>query len=194
MAVDLKTGDMLWAFQADENDVFMGGCNPVPSDACPQPNGPDLDISVPPVLKTLPNGKRVLIAGTKRGHVFALDPDDRGKLLYRVLASTGAPPPATAPTGRGGGGGTIVWGGAADDQARLWSLPECGTDRASIGHRRTRLELCRSARAAGATSVQLQQLFRGLCLRHPLQECFMPSLPQTESNSGNTTRPRTRRP
>jgi hypothetical protein len=33
-------------------------------------------------FETLPNGKRVLIAGTKRGHVFALDPDDRGKLLY----------------------------------------------------------------------------------------------------------------
>jgi polyvinyl alcohol dehydrogenase (cytochrome) len=36
MAVDLKSGDMLWAFQADENDVFMGGCTPAnPSDACP---------------------------------------------------------------------------------------------------------------------------------------------------------------
>ncbi len=40
MAVDLKTGDMLWAFQADENDVFMGGCNARHrSDACPNPMG-----------------------------------------------------------------------------------------------------------------------------------------------------------
>src|SRR5688572_24306360 len=121
MAVDLKTGDLLWAFQADENDVFMGGCNgPNRSEACPTPMGPDLDIGNPPILKTLPNGKRVLIAGTKRGHVFALDPDNNGALLYRVLASTGAPVPAAPPEGgrggRGGGGGTIVWGGAADDQ------------------------------------------------------------------------------
>lgn len=120
MAVDLKSGDLLWSFQADENDVFMGGCNgPVRSDACPNPNGPDLDIGNPPILKMLPNGKRVLIAGTKRGHVFALDPDNNGALLYRVLASTGAAAPTTPPAGgpRGGrGGGTIVWGGAADDQ------------------------------------------------------------------------------
>jgi polyvinyl alcohol dehydrogenase (cytochrome) len=80
--------------------------------------GPDLDIGNPPILKTLPNGKRVLIAGTKRGHVFALDPDDRGKLLFRVLASTGAPAPTAPPPGggRGGGGGSVVWGGSADDQ------------------------------------------------------------------------------
>jgi polyvinyl alcohol dehydrogenase (cytochrome) len=119
MAVDIKSGDLLWAFQADENDVFMGGCNGAQrSDACPTPMGPDLDIGNPPILKTLPNGKRVLIAGTKRGHVFALDPDDNGKLLYRVLASTGAPAPTAPPAGggRGGGGGSIVWGGTADDQ------------------------------------------------------------------------------
>ena len=120
MAVDLKSGDLLWSFQADENDVFMGGCGPATdpnrSLACPTPNGPDLDISVPPVLKTLPGGKRILISATKRGHVFGLDPDNGGKLLFRVLASTGAPPPANAPAGRGGGGGTIIWGGAADDQ------------------------------------------------------------------------------
>ena len=115
MAVDLKSGDLLWAFQADENDVFMGGCGGAErSEACPSPMGPDLDISVPPVLKTLPNGKRVLISATKRGHVFALDPDDRGKLLYRVLATTGAPPPTDAPRGRGGA--SISWGGTADDQ------------------------------------------------------------------------------
>ena len=118
MAVDLNSGDLLWAYQADEGDVFMGGCNgPERSEACPNPNGPDLDIGNPPILKTLPNGKRVLIAGTKRGHVFALDPDNNGALLYRVLATTGAPPPPVQPgRGRGGGGGSIVWGGTADDQ------------------------------------------------------------------------------
>src|SRR5262249_22293449 len=110
----------LWTYQADANDIFMGNCGaPNSGEQCPQPNGPDLDIANSPILKTLPNGKRVLVVGTKRGHVIALDPDNQGSVVYRVLASTGNPPPAGAVAGGRGGagsGGTIVWGGAADDQ------------------------------------------------------------------------------
>jgi polyvinyl alcohol dehydrogenase (cytochrome) len=117
MAVDINTGRLLWWYTADPNDVFMGGCGgrggETRSAACPIPNGPDLDIGNSPILKTLPDGRRVLLAGTKNNHVFALDPDNNGALLFRVLASTGAPPPAQT-GGRGRGG--IVWGGAADDQ------------------------------------------------------------------------------
>jgi polyvinyl alcohol dehydrogenase (cytochrome) len=119
MAVDINTGKTLWAYQADANDIFMGGCGqPTSGEQCPNPNGPDLDIANSPILKSLPGGRRVLLVGTKRGHVIALDPDNNGAVLYRVLASTGAPAPATPPAGggRGGGGGSIVWGGAADDQ------------------------------------------------------------------------------
>jgi polyvinyl alcohol dehydrogenase (cytochrome) len=113
MAVDINTGKTLWVYQADENDVFMGGCGGQnKSEICPMPNGPDLDIGNPPILKTLPGGKRVLLAGTKRGHIFALDPDNRGALLYRVLASNGT---AVSEVGIGARGGNIVWGGAADD-------------------------------------------------------------------------------
>jgi len=111
MAVNIKTGEFLWAYQATENDVFMGGCNgPVKSEACPDPMGPDMDIGNSPILKTLPGGKRVLIAGTKGGDVFGLDPDDNGKLLYRI--NVGGAPVGT----NRGGRGSIVWGGAADDQ------------------------------------------------------------------------------
>lgn len=123
IAVDIATGKVVWSYQADEKDVFMGGCNgAVKSEACPNPMGPDLDIGNSPILKALPGGKRVLIVGTKRGHVIALDPDNKGAVVYRVLSTTGAPPPAAAAdaprggAGRGGGGGSIVWGGAADDQ------------------------------------------------------------------------------
>jgi polyvinyl alcohol dehydrogenase (cytochrome) len=111
MAVNINSGEFLWAYQATENDVFMGGCNgPIKSEACPTPMGPDMDIGNSPILKTLPNGKRVLISGTKGGDVFGLDPDNKGALLFRVNVG-GAPVGANR-----GGRGSIVWGGAVDDQ------------------------------------------------------------------------------
>jgi polyvinyl alcohol dehydrogenase (cytochrome) len=113
MAVDINTGKLLWSYQAHENDVFMGGCTagPTRSDACPSPMGPDLDIGNSPILKVLPNGRRVLMTGTKTGEVFGLDPDNKGSLLYRV-PGVPASPAATGGPGRG----NIVWGGAADNQ------------------------------------------------------------------------------
>src|SRR5712671_903505 len=128
VAIDLKTGKLLWTYQADANDVFMGGCGSPRSEACPTPNGPDLDIGNSPILKTLPGGKRVLLTGTKRGHLIALDPDNKGALLYRVTANNGAAvvPSAAPPAGRGGGGGSIVWGGAADAQNAYYGLGGTG--------------------------------------------------------------------
>jgi polyvinyl alcohol dehydrogenase (cytochrome) len=121
MAVDMNTGTRLWTYQATENDVFMGGCNGANrSEACPTPMGPDMDIGNSPILKTLPNGKRVLIAGTKSGDVFALDPDRDGALLYRINA-------IGSPTGGGRGGrASIVWGGAADNQLAYYGLGGAG--------------------------------------------------------------------
>jgi polyvinyl alcohol dehydrogenase (cytochrome) len=78
--------------------------------------GPDMDIGNSPILKTLPNGKRVLLGGTKSADIFALDPDNGGALLYRINATGG-------PTGGGRGGrGSIVWGGAADDRHAYYGL------------------------------------------------------------------------
>ena len=121
MAVDLDTGTLLWSYQATEGDVFMGGCNgPNRSEACPDPMGPDMDIGNSPVLTTLPNGRRLVIAGTKGAEVFALDPDNKGALVYRVSA-TGAP------AGRGRGGrGSIVWGGATGDSQLYYALGGAG--------------------------------------------------------------------
>jgi polyvinyl alcohol dehydrogenase (cytochrome) len=110
MAVDIDTGKMLWAYQATEDDVFMGGCNGAQkSEACPEKLGPDMDIGNSPILVTAGSGKRVLLGGTKAADVFALDPDRGGALLYRVNPS-GATPGANPRFG----GASIVWGGAAD--------------------------------------------------------------------------------
>jgi polyvinyl alcohol dehydrogenase (cytochrome) len=123
MAVDINTGKLLWSYQAHENDVFMGGCNgPNRSDACPSPMGPDLDIGNSPILKALPNGRRVLMTGTKTGEVFGLDPDNNGALLYRVPGIPGAGPTATGGRGRG----NIVWGGAVDNQNAYYGVGAMG--------------------------------------------------------------------
>src|SRR6266853_333499 len=121
MAIDLDTGKYLWSYQATETDVFMGGCNGANvSEACPKPMGPDMDIGNSPILKSLPNGKRVLIAGTKSADIFALDPDDNGKLLYRIH-------PLGQPLNGGGRGrSSIVWGGAADDALVYYGIGGAG--------------------------------------------------------------------
>src|SRR5215467_13668324 len=121
MAIDLDTGKYLWSYQTTENDVFMGGCNGSNrSEACPNPMGPDMDIGNSPILKTLPNGKRVLLAGTKSADVVALDPDNNGALLYRINAA------GAAAGGNRGGRGSIVWGGAIDDQFAYYGAGAAG--------------------------------------------------------------------
>src|SRR5258706_12090325 len=78
--------------------------------------GPDMDIGNSPMLKTLANGKRVLIAGTKSADIFALDPDDNGKLLYRIH------PLGLPLNGNGRGRASIVWGGAIDNQFAYYGI------------------------------------------------------------------------
>ncbi len=115
VAVDMDSGKVLWSYQAQPNDAFMGGCNGEnKSKACPQTMGPDADIGNSPILSTLDDGRRVLIAGTKNGDVFALDPDNRGALIWRVAANAG------------GGRGGIVWGGTADHENVYYGMGSGG--------------------------------------------------------------------
>ena len=123
MALDLKTGKELWHYQIQENDAFMGGCGPNnKSENCPVNPGPDLDIGNSPILKTLPDGKRILLTAAKDGRVFALDPDKKGALLWMTNA---APPPPPGAKGFARLGG-IVWGGAADNNNVYYGLSSGG--------------------------------------------------------------------
>lgn len=51
---------------------------------CPKPLGPDFDFGSSMILRTLPDGQRVLVAAQKSGMVWAHDPDENGKLLWKV--------------------------------------------------------------------------------------------------------------
>jgi len=60
----------------------------------------------------LPDGHRVLIAGQKSGNVWAYDPDNNSRVVWRS--------PLVNDTTQFGG--KIVWGGAADDQNAYFGL------------------------------------------------------------------------
>lgn len=110
MAFDLKTGKVLWSYQALANDASPGDCiGPGPKDAhCPAHVGPDWDFGNSPILQKLANGKRVLVCAHKGGEVVALDADRRGALLWTADLSAGRD--TTAPIQV-----QIMWGGAADN-------------------------------------------------------------------------------
>src|ERR1700678_1655343 len=115
MAVDMKSGKVLWYYQAQAGDAFLGGCTgPAKTDNCPSENGPDLDIGNSPVLRQLANGKSIVVAGTKDGKVFALDPDKKGAVVWQAKVADN--PPGT-PMFRLSG---IVWGGAFDEKAAYY--------------------------------------------------------------------------
>ena len=101
LAFDLKSGAVRWAQQMTpgEHDVF--GC--VPGDVnCGDRPGPDFDFGASPMLVKAPNGRDLIVAGQKSGVVYALDPDRKGRLVWRYRA------------GGGSGLGGIQWGIAAD--------------------------------------------------------------------------------
>jgi polyvinyl alcohol dehydrogenase (cytochrome) len=106
VALDLATGKVRWSRQFVADDVWIPGCAPggAPVGNCPENVGPDYDFGASPILKTLPTGRRVLIAVAKSGVVYAVDPDRNGVDVWRTPTQ---PKPA-------GPEGEMVWGAAAD--------------------------------------------------------------------------------
>jgi polyvinyl alcohol dehydrogenase (cytochrome) len=106
IAMDLKTGRIVWWNQATSADAFLVGCRPGgTNENCPKDLGPDFDFGNAPILRTLPGGKRIIVIGQKSGTVWGFDPDNEGKVVWKMQA------------GKGGALGGIEWGSAADDQA-----------------------------------------------------------------------------
>jgi polyvinyl alcohol dehydrogenase (cytochrome) len=102
VALDLKTGKLLWSTQFHKDDVYKIDCGDPPREGCAPPTVPEFDIGASPILVSLPRGKRVLLLGQKTGLVYALDPDAKGKLLWHARAGTG------------GLLGGVQWGPATD--------------------------------------------------------------------------------
>ena len=102
LALDLRTGDILWSKQFTPNDAWNTACVLEDDTNCPQARGPDLDFASSPILRILPDGRRILLAGQKSGVMHAIDPDRNGAIVWQERV------------GKGGLLGGIQWGSAAD--------------------------------------------------------------------------------
>lgn len=116
LAFDLDSGKLLWSQQLTEHDVFNIVCA---GEGCGDHLGPDVDIGASPILVTLANGKRLLLVSAKSGVASALDPDQKGKILWQTKV------------GRGGRLGGIQWGSAYDGQNMYAAVSDIAHTRSS---------------------------------------------------------------
>jgi polyvinyl alcohol dehydrogenase (cytochrome) len=122
LALDVDTGKILWSRQMTEGDAFTIACgNPALEESCPQAKGPDFDFGSSPILVSLPNGRRALIAGQKSGVVHAIDPDQQGEVLWQTRL------------GHGSALGGIQWGSATDGINVYAALSDVGFRKVPAG-------------------------------------------------------------
>lgn len=143
IALNLDSGKILWIKQDQPGDVWHTGCPPGPGPEgfppspfraarvgnsappplppnyyCPDPAGPDWDISSGVMLASLPNGHRLLVVGQKSGLVWGHDPDKQGELVWRSRADLPR--------------GEITFGGAMDRDTAYFAFRAGGVDAINI--------------------------------------------------------------
>ena len=113
VALDLKSGAIVWLQQTTPNDVYNSACGRQGTN-CPSDSGPDHDYGAAAMLLRTAAGRDVLVAGQKSGVVYALDPDQRGRILWQ------------ARVGNGGVNGGVQWGMASDGRNVYASVSDVG--------------------------------------------------------------------
>jgi len=142
LALNMDTGKILWSRQFTPNDLWNIGCVAEQKDNCPESRGDDFDFGAPPMLRRSPNGRDVLLLAQKSGAVYALDPDQKGKVLWeRTL-------------GHGGPLGGIQWGGASDNKNAYFPLSDWDDAKADAGGGLFALELATGKQAWYAAPVK----------------------------------------
>lgn len=121
VAMNIDTGKILWHRQFTPRDLWNGACVADQKLNCPQDKGDDFDFGAPPMLKTRADGKDILLLSQKSGVIYALDPDRKGKLLWKTRI------------GKGGPLGGVEWGGAADGHYGYFTLSDWDGDHPEIG-------------------------------------------------------------
>lgn len=119
IAMDMDSGRIVWQHQEYKGDVYINNCRAAgqPGDNCPQTLGPDYDFGgASMIMHTLPDGRDVIIAGSKAGVALALDLDKAGAVIWRTNLAERAP----------GAAGLIVFGGASDGENVYYGLNQPG--------------------------------------------------------------------
>ncbi|HEX5482547.1 MAG TPA: PQQ-binding-like beta-propeller repeat protein [Terriglobia bacterium] len=101
VAFDMDTGKMLWSRQVTPDDRWTIACLRSNKTNCPPNPGDDYDFGTSPILTQLPGGRSLVLAAQKSGMVYALDPDQAGKVIWKARVAKGGPE------------GGVEWGGAA---------------------------------------------------------------------------------
>src|SRR5262249_8196605 len=125
VAMDMDSGKIVWEHQEYKGDVFINNCRATgePGDNCPATLGPDYDFGGSAlIMHTLPDGRDVLIAGSKGGGASAFDLDKDGAVVWRTNLAERAPGPA----------GLIVFGGASDGENVYYGLNQPGGGIAAV--------------------------------------------------------------
>jgi polyvinyl alcohol dehydrogenase (cytochrome) len=112
IALELKTGKLVWVNQATPNDIWTFDCRN--NEDC---NDMDFDFGAIPISFKGPGGRMLIGAGQKSGWFYALDPKD-GKLVWKTEV------------GPGGKLGGIEFGNATDGErvyAAISNIPRQGS-------------------------------------------------------------------
>lgn len=116
MALDIDSGKLLWSKQDEMGDIWHTGCPQGPAPPgfapkpvfrrppgfaarprpempatywCADPEGPDFDIASGPMIANLPNGRSLVIVGSKSGMAWGHDPDAKGSVVWRADSARG---------------------------------------------------------------------------------------------------------
>jgi polyvinyl alcohol dehydrogenase (cytochrome) len=112
MALAMDSGKVLWLRQALAGDSWNVACFEAKGDGrlnCPDKPGPDHDFGSASALVTLPDGRRMLLAGQKSGMFYGVNPET-GEIAWKTQA------------GEGGVLGGIEWGFATDGSTAYVAL------------------------------------------------------------------------
>lgn len=132
LALDMKTGAKRWVAslapeQMGGSDIYHLGCEawvdperPTCSPENPTGKG-DRDFVAPAALVTRGDGKEIILAGSKDGMFYGLDPDNDGAVMWKVRV------------GRGGEVGGIEWGFATDGRNAYVPVTDMDADMKSDG-------------------------------------------------------------